>query len=128
MTDRPFAPPLPRTISVHLPTPPSVNGIWRRKRGGGMHISEKYAAWKREAGDLLMTLHQLRGVERIDGPFEAEIVIRHARGDLDNRVKVLLDAAQKFGLIANDANCMDLRVRYGDAPHGCRLILREIAQ
>lgn len=38
------------------------------------------------------------------------------------------DAAQKFGLIANDANCQDLRVRYGDAPHGCRLILREIAQ
>lgn len=126
MADPPFGCPPGRVIAVHLPTPPSTNRLWRRKKGGGMRTSDEYLRWKREAGDLLMTLHQLRGVQRIDGPFEAEIVIRHARGDLDNRVKVLLDAAQKFGLIANDANCMDLRVRYGDAPHGCRLILREI--
>lgn len=93
-----------------------------------MHLSDEYARWKREAGELLMTLHQLRGVTMIEGPFTAEIVVRKVRGDLDNRTKVLLDAAQKFGLVANDKHCEELRVRWGDAPHGCRLVLREIGE
>lgn len=118
----------PREISVHLPTPPSTNRLWRRKNGGGMRTSDEYLRWKREAGDLLMTLHQLRGVEMIDGAFTAEVVVRKVRGDLDNRAsKAVLDFAQDVGLIANDKHCAEFHARWGDAPHGCRLILREIA-
>lgn len=68
--------------------------------------------------------HQTRGREG-----EGILRDRAEMGVFDPRMgEAEEDAAQKFGLIANDANCQDLRVRYGDAPHGCRLILREIAQ
>jgi len=93
-----------------------------------VYLNEKYRRWKADAGDLLMVLHQLRGVNPIAGPFSAEIVLRKVRGDLDNRVKALLDAAQAFGMVENDKDCEDLRVRYGEAPHGCRLILREVSR
>lgn len=116
----------PREISVHLPTPPSTNRLWRRKKGGGMRTSDEYLRWKREAGDLLMTLHQLRGVVMIEGAFTAEVVVRKARHDLDNKVKAVLDFAQSVGLIADDKYCERLTIAYGDAPHGCKLIIREI--
>jgi|SRR5581483_7072708 len=114
-----------KLIALDLPMPPSVNRIWRARETGGrpVFLSTKYRNWKQEAETLALQLGQCRGVKRIDGPFQAHIVLQHRRGDLDNRVKAVLDIAQEWELIKNDSNCVRLLVEYGEAPYGCRLIL-----
>ena len=46
--------------------------------------------------------------------------------DLDNGVKALIDYAKRLGLITDDSKkyLRELRVVWGYAPHGCRLILK----
>jgi Holliday junction resolvase RusA-like endonuclease len=38
------------TVAINLPTPPSVNRIWRVGTGGRVYIDPAYNAWKRAAG------------------------------------------------------------------------------
>lgn len=122
--DRPFG--LPADIEVHLPMPPSVNRIWRATRAGSkrVSISPEYTAWREHADRLSIALGSCRGVKKITGKFEAEITLKRQRGDLDNRIKGVLDWAQSRELIADDKLCEKLTVQWGEAPHGCVLILR----
>lgn len=66
----------------------------------------------------------------IDGEFDATIILNppdKRRSDIDNRIKVLLDLAQKYGLVKNDYLCRKLTISYGsseDAPLGAKLILK----
>jgi crossover junction endodeoxyribonuclease RusA len=128
-SDRPFG--LPREIEIHLPYPPSVNRIWRSNKAGTgtrrVSISPEYDQWKRAADRLAIALGSCRGVKKIAGKFEASIILQRRRGDLDNRVKGVLDWAQSRELIADDKNCERLTVEWGEAPHGCRLLLREMS-
>jgi hypothetical protein len=66
----------------------------------------------------------------ITGLFNAEIVLslveRRRAGDLDNRIKGLLDWPQSRELIADDHNLERLLVYWGEAPHGCRITLTGI--
>jgi Holliday junction resolvase RusA-like endonuclease len=118
-SDVPFLP--PPDIEVHLPMPPSVNRIWRaNKAGSGINrvsISPEYRAWRKAADNLAIAM----------GKFEAIIILQRTRGDLDNRVKGLLDWAQSRQLVADDKHCERLTVEWGEAPYGCRLILRGVA-
>jgi Holliday junction resolvase RusA-like endonuclease len=116
-------------IEVHLPYPPSTNRIWRANRAGSkrVSISPEYAQWKRAADKLSIALGCCRHLKRIDGKFEALIILKRQRGDLDNRVKGVLDWAQSRELIADDKHCERLTVTWGEAPYGCRLILRGVA-
>ena len=112
---------------IDLPYPPSVNRLWRRG-AEGMFLSKEYVAWKKAADNLALATAVLRGRKRIDGAFEAHVVLaRDQRGrnsDLDNHgSKAVLDWAQRVELIANDKHCERLVVEYGEAPHGCRLVL-----
>lgn len=117
-------------IEIHLPFPPSVNRIWRANKAGRkrVSISPEYEAWKRHADRLSIALGSHRGLRIIKGPFEARIILKRQRGDLDNRVKGVLDWAQSRELIADDKHCERLIVEWGEAPHGCRLILIPVAQ
>jgi Holliday junction resolvase RusA-like endonuclease len=83
-------------IEVHLPYPPSTNRIWRANRAGSkrVSISPEYDQWKRAADKLAIALGGCRHIKRIDGKFEALIILKRQRGDLDNRVKGVLDWAQ----------------------------------
>lgn len=122
--DRPFA--CPPDIEIHLPMPPSVNRIWRSHKSGAgrVSISPEYAAWKRHADMLVISMGAKRGVKKLQGPFEANIFLKRQRGDLDNRVKGVLDWAQSREFIEDDKHCERMTVEWGEAPHGCRLILR----
>lgn len=128
-SDVPFLP--PPDIEVHLPMPPSVNRIWRANKAGvgikRVSISPEYRQWRNAADRLAIALGSCRGVKKIIGKFEAIIVLQRTRGDLDNRVKGLLDWAQSRELVADDKNCERLTVEWGEAPYGCRLILRGVA-
>jgi Holliday junction resolvase RusA-like endonuclease len=112
---------------IDLPPPPSVNRLWRRGTKG-MVLSPAYVAWRVQADKLALASGAFRGRVRIDGAFEAHVTLaRGRRGDLDNYgSKAVLDWAQSRELIENDKHCQRLVVEYGEAPHGCRLILRGI--
>lgn len=116
-------------IEVDWPMPPSVNSIWQRGKRG-VYLNPKYRAWKDEVSATCCA----RRNPLITGTFSADIKLNRqfaARGDLDNRIKPILDGAQLLGLIANDKHCQRITVEWVDAanaPAGCRLILREMVE
>lgn len=126
--DIPFLLPTGNVLTVDLPLPISVNRIWRANKAGKkrVSISPEYANWKRHADMLVMSMGALRGVRRIHGKFEARIVIQRTPGDLDNRIKGVLDWAQSRELIDDDKFCERITAEWGEAPTGCRLTLREV--
>jgi Holliday junction resolvase RusA-like endonuclease len=133
-SDRPFALPADLiTIVVDLPFPPSVNRIWRAHAAAGNQVSRspEYKKWIKVA-DLLVIANRAYPRRIIRGEFEASIALNAEMGrggDLDNRVKVVLDWAQSRNCIANDKHCRRLIVEWvahANAPDGCRLTLREM--
>lgn len=120
-------------IVVDLPYPPSVNKLW--KNGGALstnrvYLAPSYVKWKSAADALFMSS---RGwlKKKVAGAFEIEIDLccptKYPRGDLDNRVKAVLDYLQRAEIIANDKHCERLVVQWVEqerAPHGCRVTLR----
>jgi crossover junction endodeoxyribonuclease RusA len=117
----------PIEIVINLPTPPSVNRLWRSGRGR-VFRSASYTNWIRAADAELMARRQ-RPKKRIEGPFEAHVTLsRKVRGDVDNRVKAVLDFLQSREIIRNDSDCQRLTVERGDAAAGCRLVLRSWEQ
>lgn len=113
-------------IIIDLPTPPSTNRIWRANRAGPKRVSKskEYTSWLKSADALAMSTGQFKGIKTIVGPFEAHIVIKRVRGDLDNRAKGVLDWLQSRGVIADDKFCERLTLEWGDAPAGARVTLR----
>jgi Holliday junction resolvase RusA-like endonuclease len=107
---------------ITLPIPPSVNHIWRRKKGGGVFISKTYQEWLNTAH----TWVRLQALPRFDPELvlAVNVTIRPGppgnRGwksnrDLDNCLKVLLDFMRKVKVIASDdcSTLPDIRVRLG---------------
>jgi Holliday junction resolvase RusA-like endonuclease len=83
-------------IVLDLPMPPSANLIWRTARGR-TYRSPDYAAWREQAGWLV------KGCKPVAGPVRVEIAVsQKARGDIDNRIKPVLDVLVAGGLIAGD--------------------------
>lgn len=125
--DAPFH--VPVDIIIDLPTPPSVNRIWRANRAGKnkVSISPEYKSWIRSADALALSTGQFRGLKTIVGPFEARIVFKRVPGDLDNRVKGVLDWLQSRSVVVNDKYCERLTLEWGDAPTGCRVTVRACA-
>lgn len=129
MVDRPFGAPIV-DIELDLPPPPSVNSIWKRAKAGQRQVysTPQYKAWKRRCDDAIAEMAQLRGVKPIAGAFEAHIILcpRQNRIDLDNACKSLLDYAVRCNLVTDDGPKYLRRLvcEWGNAPHGCRLILR----
>jgi Holliday junction resolvase RusA-like endonuclease len=120
---------------VDLPFPPSTNRIWRHEsnnRRKMIHLSAEYRAWKAQADACALADRGWRSKARMPGPFSAAILLsrRHRAGDVDNRIKAVLDWAQRVELIRNDSLAEEITARWvdpGAAPTGCRLILRSIA-
>lgn len=109
-------------VELTFPFPPSVNSMWRSVQGRVL-LSKKYREWVdvAEARFYEQGAHRL---PKISGPFEASIVLdakRRRTSDVDNRIKPLLDALQRFGLVANDRHCDRLTISWGDAPAGCSI-------
>ena len=107
-------------LKLDLPLPPSTNAIWR-SLGKRVVRSRRYREWLDEADAL--TLFTRAKHSRIDGAFEVEIVLDASRraGDLDNRLKPILDYLQRLGIVQDDALCQRLTASWGTAEHGCRV-------
>lgn len=96
-----------------FPLPPSANRYWRHYRGR-MVVSDEAAAYKQ----TLAMLARCDGVTKLTGPVAVTVAIYRARksGDLDNFLKVLLDALQGV-FYDNDAQIRELCATLHDDRH-----------
>lgn len=141
VSEQPFAPPL--ECVMDLPFPPSVNRIWRTSRvdplkRNNVYLSTEYRTWMRQANSAVLVNGTWRKRTAMPAEFKALILLDRAQrltskgnaSDVDNRIKAVLDWAQRSELIANDALCEEVTARWAptaEAPHGCRLVLRSVA-
>jgi len=105
-------------IKLFLPLPPSVNKVWQpvSTRKGARMI--KRAASRDWANAARWEVLAQRLGQQIDQPFEAIIVLPKFRGDVDNRVKQILDACQAGGAVTNDKYCHRLVIERDDTREG----------
>lgn len=91
-------PPAPVTFTV--PTPPSVNALFRNLPGRGRVKSSKYDLYIREAVAAI----RRQNVPHMPGKIIAVIGVErpNMRSDLDNRMKGAIDAIVKAGVIDDD--------------------------
>lgn len=124
-SDPPFA--VPPDIVLDVPVPPSVN----RTRKLDMTTLRVVNEWKQQADMLLMASGQFRAARKLPGRFEIKIVLceQKCRCDADNPVKAAIDYLRRIELISDDSPrfMRRLTVEWGEAPAGCRIILREVA-
>ena len=115
-------------VSLSLPMPPSVNALWRARRGASgkpqFYLDRRYATWKRVADNIIMAT---RPKPRIRGHFAIYIVLddRKRRGDADNRAKALLDTLQRAGVIEDDKLANHVSIGWGPA-NGCHVSIVSI--
>lgn len=99
-----------------LPMPPSLNNAYenfqaRSKKTGKMvtrrRKSDEYDAWKNTAIGCI--LQAVAADRRIAGPVCVAIALpEKMRGDVDNRIKPILDALVKSGRIDDDRNVIEV--------------------
>lgn len=87
---------------IVLSLPPSVNALFVQTRMGskrGRAPSPQYVAWKKQAGAEL----QSQPWPDCAPPYAITIAVNiDRRGDIDNRVKPVLDLLVKHGVITGD--------------------------
>jgi hypothetical protein len=116
-------------IVLHLPFPPSVNEANKFSKRG-YYPSNAKRDFFRDADVLFLT--QKRVLEPLsDGPFTYHIVLNRAhRGptsDGDNRLKYVLDYAQRVGLIENDKLAEGGSWSWGECEHGAMLSIHPVS-
>lgn len=99
---------------ITLPWPPSANTYYRRS-GRHIHLSNKGRKFKTDA---MATLKSLRlDAEQITERLTVRMELHppnRRKFDIDNRIKPVLDALQRGGLIVDDEQIDDLRIKRGD--------------
>lgn len=101
------------TQVLHLPTPPSVNNLFKNIARGRAK-TERYEAWIAEAG-LKLNLQRPRLVR---GPFLVTMVFVRPdlrRRDLDGMIKAPLDLLVKHGVVQDDHLCQSIRLSWSDS-------------
>lgn len=93
-----------------LPVPPSANHYWRNY-GGRVVVSNEAREYKGRAGWLA----KAAGCYALGGPVGVLLHVHRARraGDLDNYVKVLLDALRSVAF-EDDSQVVELHAYRGD--------------
>lgn len=98
------------SFTVEIPVPPSVNVAFRNVPGKGRVKTREYKAWQQHAALVIKT--KVPNVCRVAGAFYIAINLPRATpGDIDNRVKGLVDALVKCGRVDDDRNMEELHVR-----------------
>ena len=109
-------------VTLTLPTlPPSANNLFATGKDGRRHISKAYKLWRNSAGWHLKV--QVGSVRRFNGNVSVTYEVgrpndRRCR-DLANYEKALSDLLVKHGVLKDDSNIVDLRMRWiaGDGVH-----------
>ena len=114
-------------VVLDLPAPLSVNRTRRIDRSSMPALKD----WRRKADALFLPQRRkLLAGGNITGPFEATIIINPtSRLDLDNGIKLLIDAARGYGLVPDDSPkyLRKLTVEFGEAPEGARMMFCQLS-
>jgi len=98
------------SFSVEIPVPPSVNVAFRNVPGKGRVQTREYRAWHQHAALVIKT--KVPQASRVGGPFYIAINLpHHTPGDIDNRIKGIVDALVKCNRVDDDRNMEELHVR-----------------
>jgi len=117
-----------KVVKLDLPLPISANRIWRTTKTGKTYLNPKYRDWRKAALASLWTQKPAGGFPFFSGAFDAQIAVAlKMRGDIDNRVKPLLDFLATAGIIENDKHAHGASItRSADIAKGmCRVFVYE---
>ena len=99
-------------VRLELPTPPSLNNLFRSTKDGLRVASKRYGNWRRVAAQGLYL-----GYKRIEGPVSIKITVEDVgRRDLDNFCKAILDFLVAHRIILNDdrPTVREITMRWGN--------------
>ncbi len=117
-----------KVVTLDLPLPDSANRIWRTTRTGRTYLSPQYKDWRKAATTSLWVQKPAGGFPYFAGAFNAQITVAlKMRGDIDNRIKPLLDFLAGAGIIENDKHAHGASIaRSADVAAGmCRVHVYE---
>lgn len=117
------------SVTLKLPLPPSVNGLFVNKRGGkpggGRFTSPGYGQWQWAAFAALQTQ---KPVGSVSGPFHFRLTVpRDMRGDIDNRLKAAIDFCVAQKITHDDCHAQSVTVMRGAVEPGFALVEIEAA-
>jgi Holliday junction resolvase RusA-like endonuclease len=106
-------------MMIELPIPPSTNELFAKAWKGakfGKGISVKYAAWRLDADEAFKRYGHGLSVR----PYGVSIRVNvDNQSDIDNRVKAILDALVRNGVICGDQWIDELFVKRDATVTGC---------
>ena len=95
-------------LSFTLPVPPPANNAYINLKRGGRAKSKSHKAWIKNADGFYMLQHLGRH-PKIEVPFYCKMIFPHnMHGDLDGRIKLILDWLWKRDLTCDDRYCSKL--------------------
>lgn len=114
------------TFTVTLPLPPSTNNLYVNV-GKGRKPSKEYAAWTKQA--ILETYAQVPAASRVEGIPSIVIQVPAAMpGDIDNRIKAILDCLVKARRIDDDKYIWSITITRCNLLHdGARVTVESAA-
>ena len=104
-------------VEAEIPElPPSVNAMWRSTygKGGRTYKPKPVKDWQTCATEIIRQDFKRRGLPQYEGLVFLSITVITAsrrRMDIDNRVKCLQDCLEPAGVVGDDSQIWDLRVR-----------------
>lgn len=103
-------------MTHEFPLPPSSNRYWRHYQGK-MVVSPEAKQYR----EIVKMLAKCDGARQQDGPICVTVHVFRQRksGDLDNRLKIVLDACQG-ALYANDSQIQEIHAYLADDKHNPR--------
>lgn len=118
-----------KVLVLNLPLPPSVNALFANVPGRGRVRTKLYRRWSKDALEYAWLSKPYGGFPRFDGAFDVQITVPlKMRGDVDNRLKPVLDWLKKPGaIIADDEKAFSATIARGEdiEPGFCRVYVYE---
>ena len=114
---------LHETISFTVPFPPSTNSLFRGRR----FKTPAYKDWRKEAGLTIL----IQNVPRLPpGDVVVVIALPHGfrLGDVDNRIKAVLDAIVDMQVINDDCFVYDLRIYWARESKTCQVSISPVEE
>ena len=98
-------------MTIRLPLPPSVNALYANIPGVGRITSRRYKRWLKEAGWQIL----IQKPQRVIGPYKLSITVpQKMRGDIDGRLKAIIDLLWKHRVTMDDSLCASVAIKRGD--------------